>query len=609
MYTKVWGYTMENLMLEPLKFYENTAKALHDTNTKEYFEELVKKSGVDTEENRKTVVKYKKQKKIVDHLDGRLTKFKILKGFLIFFIIVSILTAIIGLAVGEGLAKILCPVIGMVLTIVFILLITKKINKIIKSLKGQKDIENKKALAILEEAQRQMAPLNALFTEYDTFNLIEKTMPNIKFNKHYDGKTHADFNENYNFIDQIGQNRSVVDTVSGRLFENPFVFYRYINHYMGTKSYVGSLVIHWTTLERDRDGRLRRVHHTDTLHATVIKPYPEYNYGTGLSFGSQSAPDLNFSRKFEHVERLSDKEIEKKVRKGEKKIKKKSEKATTTGVAFTEMTNSEFDVLFGAIDRDNEVQFRYLFSPLAQVNMVNLLRSKVGYGDDFCFTKRGKHNYIESEHAQMWDMNTDGENYCSYDIDDARQKFINRNNSFFKSIYFDFAPLLTIPTYQQEPSMVFEPLDSFKANYSNYEHEVLANAIGTHHFAPQQSATSVMLKASLVKTKNDTDIVMINASSYEAHHRVDFIPVFGGDGKTHLVPVPWIEYLPIEKNTPIAVKSAGQNKRDFIVKAYNQKIDSELFDSPSAYLHGLFAKIIDNADASGIDSVLNKIDK
>ncbi len=596
-------------MLEPLKFYENTAKALHDKNTKEYFDDLVNKSGVDAEENRKTVVKYKKQKKIVDHLDGRLSKYKTLKGFLIFFIIVSILTAIIGLVVGEGSAKILCPVIGTILTIVFILLISKKINVIIKQLKGQKDIENQKALAILDEAQGQMAPLNALFTEYDTFNLIEKTMPNIKFNKHYDGKIHADFNKNYDFIDQIDQNRSVVDTVSGRLFENPFVFYRYLNHYMGTKPYVGSLVIHWTTIERDSNGNYRRVHHTDTLHATVIKPYPEYNYGTGLSYGSQSAPDLNFSRKYEHVERLTEKEVEKKVRKGEKKLKKKSEKATKTGSEFTEMTNSEFDVLFGAIDRDNEVQFRYLFSPLAQVNMVKLLRSQVGYGDDFYFSKRGRHNYIESEHSQTWDMNTDGENYCSFDIDDAKQKFINKNNNFFKSIYFDFAPLLTIPTYQQEPNMVFEPLDSLKANYSSYEHEVLANAIGTNHFAPQGSATSVMLKASLVKTKNDTDIVMINASSYEAHHRVDFIPVFGGDGKTHLVPVPWIEYLPIEKNTPIAVKSVGQNKRDFIVKAYYQNIESRLFDSPSAYLHGLFAKIIDNADASDIDSVLNKIDK
>ena len=595
-------------MLEPLKFYENTAKALHDNNTKEYFDELVKKSGIDEASNRRTVAKYKKQKKIVDQLEGKISKYKTLKGFIIFFIIVSILTALIGLAVGEGLVQILCPIIGTICTVVFILLITKKINKVIKDIQELKDKENKKAQDFLEEAQKQMAPLNALFTEFDTFNLIEKTMPNIKFNKHYDGKTQKDFNKNFDFIDLIGGNRSAVDIVSGRLYENPFVFYRYLNHYIGSKTYFGSLVIHWTTVERDSNGRYRTVHHTDTLHASVIKPYPEYDYRTGLSFGNQSAPDLNFSRKCGHVEKLSDKEIEKKVRKGEKELKKKAEKATKSGEQFTEMTNSEFDVLFGAIDRDNEVQFRYLFSPLAQVNMVKLLRSTVGYGDDFYFSKRGKHNYVESEHSMAWDMNTDGQNYCSYDIDDAKNKFINRNNEFFKSIYFDFAPLLTIPTYHQEPSLIFEPLESDYAKYSNYEHEVLANAIGRHHFAPDGSATDVVLKASLIKNKNKTDIVMINAQSYSAHNRVDFIPVFGRDGKTHLVPVPWTEYLPIEKNTPITLREVGKNKRDFIVKAYDKKIDSALFDTPSAYLHGLFAKIIDNASDDAIDEILNKID-
>ena len=436
-------------MLEPLKFYENTAKALHDNNTKEYFDKLVKKSGIDEDANRKTVAKYKKQKKIVDGLDGKISKYKTLKGFMIFFIIASFLTAIGGLVAGEGLAKILCPVIGCFVGILLIILIAKKVNKIINHTQELRQTENAKANILLEEAQSQMAPLNALFSEFDTFNLIEKTMPNIKFNKYYDKTLQSDFDKNYDFIDTIGHNRSAVETISGRLFENPFVFYRYLDHYIGSKSYIGSLVIHWTTVERDSNGRYRTVHHTDTLHATVIKPYPEYNYGTALSFGHQCAPDLNFSRKGNHIERLSDKEIEKKILKGEKKIKKKAEKATKTGGEFTEMTNSEFDVLFGAIDRDNEVQFRTMFSPLAQVNMVRLLRSQSGFGDDFYFSKRGKHNYIQSEHSQLWDMNTDGQNYCSYDIDDAKNKFIERNNAFFKNnclIYILFLKFLNLAT-------------------------------------------------------------------------------------------------------------------------------------------------------------------
>lgn len=598
---------MENLMLEPLKFYENTAKALHEQNTREYFDELVKKSKVDEDANRKTVVKYKKQKKIVDGLDGKISKYKTLKGFMIFFIIASFLTAIIGLVAGEGLAKVLCPVIGCFVGVFLIILIVKKVNKIIKHTQELRQTENAKANALLEEAQAQMECLNALFTEFDTFNLIEKTMPNIKFNKNYDNNLQADFDKNYDFVNVIGYNRSVVDTVSGRLFENPFVFYRYLNHYIDSKTYFGSLVIHWTTVERDSNGRYRTVHHTDTLHASVVKPFPSYNYQTGLSYGNQMAPDLTFSRKAEHIERLSDKQIEKKVAKGEKKIKKKAEKSTKTGGEFTEMTNSEFDVLFGALDRDNEVQFRTLFSPLAQVNMVKLLRSQTGFGDDFYFEKRGRHNYIQSEHSQLWDMNTDGQNYCSYDIDDAKNKFITRNNDYFKSIFFDFAPLLTIPIYQQEPSLVFEPLKS-GANYSGFEYEVVANAIGAEKFAPEGSATDVILKANYIRTKKKTDMVMINAQSYSAHPMVDYVPVFGPDGKTHLVPVPWIEYLPIEKNSVVAVRAVGTDRSDFISKANNKDVCEKIFDSPSAYLHGLFAKIVDNASDDEIDEVLNKID-
>ena len=102
---------------------------------------------------------------------------------------------------------------------------------------------------------------------------------------------------------------------------------------------------------------------------------------------------------------------------------------------------------------------------------------------------------------------------------------------------------------------------------------------------------------------------MVNAQSYSAHPRVDFVPVFGRDGKTHLVPVPWTEYLPVEKNTVIAVRAVGDDKRDFINSAYDKKIDTTIFSSPTAYLHGLFAKIIDNASDDAIDEVLNKIDK
>ena len=594
-------------MLEPLKFYDNTAKTLHESNAKDYFENLVKKSGVDIEQNKKTVASYEKQLHVVDGLNKRISKYKFLKGFFIFLIIAGFLTALIGGFFATDIAKVLCIVLGIALAISLILIIVKKINKLIKHFEEVYLKEKKKADDLLNEAQRQMAPLNALFTEKDTFNLIEKTIPEIKFNDNYDANIAADFNENYDFIEQLDENKSAINSVSGRLYKNPFIFYRYIKHYMGTRDYHGSLVIHWTTLERDSNGRLRRVHHTQTLHATVIKPYPMYSYETALSFGHQSAPDLNFTRDYEHVEDLSEKKIEKKIKRGEKKLQEKAREALKKGENFTEMTNSEFDVLFDATDRDNEVQFRLLFSPLAQNNMVDLLRYEQGYGDDFIFMKRGKYNYIKSEHAQKWNMDAHPSNYYSYDFEQIKRNFISFNNEYFKNIYFDFAPILAIPSYQTEPSLIFEPIGKDDSNYSAYEYEILANVIGIDKFKPKGSATDVILKARYMCSYKDTDCVMINAKSYAGHKRVDFIPVLGRDGRIHPVPVPWTEYTSIESNTKIAVKSLGLNRKDFVQKTKEKGIESSLYDTPSAYFHGLFAKIIDSTEIQGINDILNKI--
>ncbi len=598
---------MENLLLEPLKFYENTAKTLQETNAKEYFDDLVKKSGVDVEQNKKTVASYKKQLVVVENLDKKVSRYKFLKGFFIFLIVAGFLTAILGGLLATGITQILCIALGLILAISLIFVVAKKINKTIKHFEELCNKEKEKANNLLNQAQAQMAPLNALFTEKDTFNLIEKTIPEIKFNDNYDSVIASDFTQNYDFVEQIDHNKSVLDAVSGRLYKNPFIFYRYINHYMGTHVYHGSLVYHWTSVRRDSNGRLQTVHHTDTLHASVTKPYPMYTFGTALSYGHQSAPDLNFTRDYEHVEDLSEKQVEKKIKRGEKKLQEKAREALKDGGAFTEMTNSEFDVLFDATDRDNEVQFRLLFSPLAQNNMVDLLRSETGYGDDFIFKKRGKYNYIKSEHAQNWDMNTHPSNYYSYDFEQIKSNFISFNNQYFKNIYFDFAPLLSIPSYHSEPSLIFEPIRKDNSNYSNYEHEILANVIGTEKFAPKGTATDVILKATHMCSHNDTDCVMINAKSFSAHKRIDYIPMLGRDGRVHPVPVPWTEYLPIESNTKIAVKSLGLNRKDFVTKAKEHGIESSIYDTPSAYFHGLFAKIINSTEIQGINDILNKL--
>ena len=158
-------------------------------------------------------------------------------------------------------------------------------------------------------------------------------------------------------------------------------------------------------------------------------------------------------------------------------------KAVKSGDTFQEMANTQFDVLFGALDRDNEVQFRIMYPPLAQNNTVDLVTNKVGYGDDFYFHKVKKFNYIISEHAQNWKMETSPDVYYSYDVDVARTNFLNFNTNYFKSVFFDFAPLFAVTDYIDTPSILLDPVGTTDTNYPYYQYEVLANAKDSVRFS------------------------------------------------------------------------------------------------------------------------------
>ena len=232
------------------------------------------------------------------------------------------------------------------------------------------------------------------------------------------------------------------------------------------------------------------------------------------------------------------------------------------GGTFQEMANSEFDVLFGATDRDNEVEFRFMYTPLGQRNTVALLKDSAHYGDDFDFIKQGKCNLIVSDHAQDWRMNIFASLYRHFDFEEIKARFITLNETYFKSIFFDFAPLFSVPAYLEEPCASLEDEVAYRTNYTYYEHEIMANLIGDEVFRHEESSTEAILKTQALDSAEGSDLVAVTASSYVGIDRVDYIPVKGGDGNYHNVPVPWIEYIPVSKTSHIVVSSedtAGDN--------------------------------------------------
>lgn len=529
---------MNSVIYNPLEEFESKYRSLHIENTNSFFNRLVQQSGVDIEKNRETVRLYNEYKENLSKLRKKLNWLRFLR-------------------------------VIMCITILLIPLVIFKTTPKVKSLRIEIEEADKKADELLAEAYAQMSPLNSLFTDRDALNIIEQTVPLINFDNCFSVKQEVDMKLNYDFIEFDETEQSTVDLLAGNYNENPFLFENKLVHTMGTETYHGYKTIHWTETYRDSNGKLQTRTRSETLHATVTKPKPFYNTQVVLNYCAQGGPELSFSRDATHLERKSEKEIEKYVKRGEKKLKKKTDKSITKDGNFMSMSNSDFEVLFDALDRTNEVQFRTLFTPLAQTNMVELILSKVGFGDDFNFIKLKRTNRIISNHSQGRAINLLPEHYRSYSYDIIEQNFKGNNVDFFKAVYFDFAPLLAIPIYQERPVHSLKPIPDYAQLYSLKECEALANAMDYSYVVHPQTKTHAILKSEYVGTKNGVDETCITAYSYDIEKRVDVVTVRGGDGNYHRVPVEWDDYIPLSASNNFFVAAADVAKQQNVIASRN----------------------------------------
>ncbi len=506
---------MNSMIYNPLEEFDGKFKNLHSDNTEKYLEELIQKSNVDIEENRKTV-------KELNTLKENLSKIRKKLNFRRFL-------------------RVIC-----IITLVLIPLVILKITPKIRSLRSEASEAESKAEELLALAYRQMEPLNSLFTDRDALKIIESTIPMLSFAPCFTVEQEENMIDNYDFNDHSNAEESTLDVLAGQYNENPFLFENKLIHKMGTAVYHGYKTIRWTESYRGSDGKRHTRTRSETLHATVAKPKPQFSTQVLLNYCAQGGPELSFTRDATNLERKSEKDIERYVKKGEKKLKKMTDEAISQNKDFVSMSNSDFEVLFDALDRTNEIQFRTLFTPLAQTNIVDLIRSQSGYGDDFHFIKKNKTNKIVTQHSQGRAITLLPSAYVSYSFDAVKESFIEKNRNYFKAVYFDFAPLWAIPIYQERPVHSLKPISDCSQKYSYKECEALSNMLGAEHTVHLRTKTPAILKTSFINSENDIDEIRVSAYSYDIISRVDFVPVLGGDGRWHNVAVPWDDYIPLE---------------------------------------------------------------
>lgn len=555
--------------LEPLGYYRQTLKAALEKNAADYFDALIEKAGVRREENRQKVSDYNaavikaSAAEKTYHAGRALRRAVILAAVALFIVGVGFALSCIRATVGW---KILTAAFCFVCAVVLSVLYGTVFRRLLQARQKDSGEAAAAANALYDEAMAQLAPLHALYTGGMTRDIIEKTYSEIRIDDSFDVKKFDLMQRKYGFRENADRDCSTLCLLSGTLGRNPFVYVRTLRCSLYTAVYTGSLVISWTTTTRDSQGRTHTVQHSQTLTATYSAPAPRYEEETRLYYGNEAAPDLSFSRRPTHAETFTDKEVARAVRKGQKTLQKKAAASLSSGGNFTEMGNAEFDVLFGAIDRDNEVQFRLLFTPLAQKNMLALLRSDEAYGDDFAFIKEKCLNCIRSDHAQQMPFETDPVRFVGHDLEASRAAFIAWQREYFRSIYFDLAPLLAIPAYAMQKPRDFIYKDVYGSNCSPYETEVAANRFSAAVFAHPATKTRTVLKTRFVRKDGLSDRVHVRAYSYDAVPRVAYIPVHGGDGYTHNVPVPWTEYIPLTRDSVMEVKRVGGTR-----EAYREK--------------------------------------
>ncbi|MCR5741160.1 MAG: hypothetical protein K6G38_01685 [Gammaproteobacteria bacterium] len=425
-------------ILNPRDYYETHLKDKVNQEADNYFEDLVAKSGIDKDANISTIKTLRQKEEEYKNLNKELNKLKTKKTVAIVFSILSLAGSVISLCFVITSEKKAVPIILMIVLLLLgiglILLITLSLNKKIKNFDEPLNKLKKEINELIALATKQMAPLNALYDYEMPAEVFNKSIDDfIVMDRLFDVKKYQYLVGKFGLVPNKDKDVSIMFVKSGNVLGNPFLLYKTHNMDMIQKTYTGTKTITWTTTIHTKEGT-QRVTHTETLVATVTQPAPSYSYITHLVYGNDAAPHLSFSRKPSGMSGEEESKIDKIVNKKTKELDKKARKELVDNdptTNYTRFSNDEFEVLFGGLDRDNEVEYRLLFTPLAIKNELDLIKNDKPYGDDFYFEKFKKINVITSRHSQTFNYKADPELFINISYEEAKRIFVSYCNAYF----------------------------------------------------------------------------------------------------------------------------------------------------------------------------------
>lgn len=546
---------MLNDINDPLTAYVNVFRDRFKNVAENTFAELATEAKVDIEANHETCKQIYATEDSLSTVKTRLNRWYGV-GLLLWLILIGCVIAFF--AMHQTLDTQGFTAMG-ITVIIAIVLLYFKVRPQLKKLKGEEKRLTEIVDKLKNEAWEQMSPLNRLYDGDIFTRMMTQTIPRLEFDPYFTTQRLADLKNTYGWNDSFNKERSVIYSHSGLINGNPFVICRTRKMEMGSKTYRGSKIIYWTEYQKGGDGKYHTVYRSEILYASVTAPYPKYVEKTRLIYGNTAAPDLIFYRKQSD---LANKVGTLVYKRKKRSLRRKARDLTNADFAM--MTNEDFEVAFNTSNRNNNQQFALLFTPLAQENMLKLLKDNVvGYGDDFNFDKHKMINTIVSNHMQELNLNMAPEQYQDFDYEKAKADFYAINARYFRAIYFNLAPLLCIPMYQQIRPQHDIYGHEMQRHSAFWEHEALANFWGQDHFKHPDCVTDCILKTQQQNDANDHSTITVYAHGYRSEQRLTYINKWGRDGHLHAIPVYWDEYIPVTGSGQMHIKEDNNFKNDY----------------------------------------------
>lgn len=545
---------MEQEVLEDfIKKYSNELKQKHRDNAEAYFNNLVEKSKVDIDGNKSLVKEIRKLESEKNLTQSKKNNFSFLLVLLVVVGVISIIALIVSINNNTISIYYAFLIIGIVLILIFPLI---KISKKLKELKLLVESLEKSIDEKTNKAWAQMSPLNCLFENGVSNLLLSQTFPLIEMDKYFDYKRFDLLQAKYKLDDDRRDlNSSVLYCQSGQINGNPFLISCKKLFEMISKRYEGSITISWTTI--DHEGH--SVTHSETLRASIDRPAPSYWKEHAIYYGNEAAPNLFFTRSPKFVDDFSEGKLERHIKSQTNKLERTARKSIKKGGDLTLLANTDFEVLFNATNRNDEQEFRLLFTPFAQREMVKIIMDEgnIGNGDDFFFQKLYMLNILSSKSLSKADLEDRPSRYFGYEFEQIKRWFISYNESYFHTIYFNFAPLLAIPLYYQLKPREYIYKDVYPSYFSPWQHEEVVNRFDIKILKSPESITDNIVKTKVIGSEKGRDTLSVRAYGFRGEDRVEYVSKFGGDGKYHKIPIKWVEYFPVEKESVIKVANPG----------------------------------------------------